>query len=90
METYHYILGVHAVRLTMDEDGIIERCERFDVNTGAFVSDTRTGIRVANSTETTKVSAYELAVFCQQARTAHVRAEAAREEARERTRQGRG
>lgn len=57
-------MGVHAVRITMDGDGLILDAERFDRDKGEFVQDYKTALRVADHIEADKVSAEELEHFC--------------------------
>lgn len=64
METIHYILGVHAVRVTFDDADIIQDAERYDRDTGAFVRDYRTALRVADHIDAEKVEAWQVAHFC--------------------------
>ena len=57
-------MGKHAVRLTVDEDGIIQDAERFDLQSGTFVRDYKTALRVADHVEADKVEAWQLEHFC--------------------------
>lgn len=57
-------MGVHAVRITVDGDGDIQDAERFDRETGEFVRDYKTALRVADHIEADKVEAWQLEHFC--------------------------
>lgn len=70
IEKLHYIMGDKAVRLTVDEDGIIQDAERFDLQSGTFVRDYKTALRVADHVEADKVEAWQLEEFCKTAQLA--------------------
>lgn len=56
------------MRVTFDEDGVIQEAERYDHEAGAFASDWKTALRVADHTDADKVEAWELELFCQTAK----------------------
>lgn len=68
IEKLHYILGTHAVRLTVDEDGNIQDAERFDRETGNIVRDYKTALRVADHIDADKVEAWQFEHFCDTAK----------------------
>lgn len=64
IEKLHYIMGDKAVRLTVDADGIIQDAERLDLQSGTFVRDYKTALRVADHVEADKVEAWQIAQLC--------------------------
>lgn len=59
-------MGDKAVRLTVDEDGNIEDAERFNLQSGTFVRDYKTALRVADHVEADKVDKSEFERLCVQ------------------------